>query len=45
LRDALLVGSLVLLAVALVLRYSRRRRDTHSTATGPDLRYWRHEDA
>jgi hypothetical protein len=45
LREALLMGSLILLATALVVRITRRWRDTDSTPNGPDLRYWKHEEA
>jgi hypothetical protein len=40
LRDALLLGSLVLLVSALVLRI-RRRREAEAMPTGPDLRWWK----
>jgi hypothetical protein len=40
-RDWLLAGSLVLLAVALALRLMRRDTDRDAPADAPDLRWWR----
>ncbi len=44
LREALLLGSLVLLVGALVLRI-RRRREAESLPAGPDLRWWKTAEA
>ena len=44
LRDGLLLGSLVLLVSALVLRI-RRRRTADTMPTGPDLRWWKTAEA
>lgn len=41
LRNWILVGSLVLLAVALALRLMRHRGTRDAMPEGPDLRWWR----
>ena len=43
-REALLLGSLVLLVGALVLRI-RRRYTAEPVPTGPDLRWWKTAEA
>jgi hypothetical protein len=40
-RDLLLLGSLVLLSVALALRVHRRRHSGEPPADAPDLRWWK----
>jgi hypothetical protein len=40
-REMILVGSLLLLGVALAMRIGQRWQHTHRTPEGPDLRWWR----
>jgi hypothetical protein len=40
-RDLLLIGSLVVLSVALALRIHRRRHSVEPLADSPDLRWWK----
>ena len=45
LQEALLYGSIALLAVAVALRISRGKREANTTPDAPDLRWWKHQDA
>ena len=44
LQEALLYGSLALLGIALVLRFSQRKHEVNATPDAPDLRWWKQHD-